>query len=296
MPAGKQDELAGAFHDGSPLWAAGNADSPSAPKLKQALVPQGAKRTQDRVRIYAEHGGQVTCWRQAPSSLGLALGDCAADVRGDLFVEVGRIVAVDLDSKHGASNNSSIVSVQAPPRPSPQDELDALIEEARRRARRRRLAYVAVVAGLLTVAGGLYAGFGGGGGDGGTTLQGGQSPGSGAGPSAARSPSAAKVVYQHPCPGRGVEALPLTQHARAAARSITDQRVGTSPQIDVVIRSAAAPGVRHLCGARIARRTLWVLTYDHRFDQGPNRSASLAQHRFAVSRFGDGYHAWYSEH
>jgi hypothetical protein len=55
--------------------------------------------------------------------------------------------------------------VQAPPRPPQHDELEALIEEARRRARRRRLGYAAVVLGLLAVAGGLYAGFGGGGGE-----------------------------------------------------------------------------------------------------------------------------------
>lgn len=158
-----------------------------------------------------------------------------------------------------------------------QDELDALIEEARRRARRRRLAYLAAFVGLLAVAGGIYAGFGGGGG-------------------AARSSSAAKEVYQHRCPGRGEEALPLTRHARAAARSIAGRQVGTSPQIDVTIRPGMASDARHLCGPHVARRTLWVFTWDHRFEHGPIRSASLAQHRFAVSRFGGGYHAWYWEH
>jgi hypothetical protein len=94
-----------------------------------------------------------------------------------------------------------------------------------------------------------------------------------------------------------LDALPLTQKARAAAQSIVASKVGTSPQIDVAIRPGMTSGsVPHLCGRKIAHRTLWVLTYDHRFDHGPNRSASLAQHRFAVSRFDNGYHLWYLEH
>jgi hypothetical protein len=58
------------------------------------------------------------------------------------------------------------VSVEAPPRPPEQDELDALIEEARRRARRRRLGIVAVLvtAGLASAA--LYIALSGGGGTG----------------------------------------------------------------------------------------------------------------------------------
>jgi hypothetical protein len=191
------------------------------------------------------------------------------------------------------------VPVQAPLRPPEQDELDALIEEARRRARRRRLGYAAVVVGLLAAAG-LYLGFGGGGrgGGGGATLRGEGSSGGSAGPSAPRPASASREdVHQWRCPGRGLEALPLTERAPAATRSVVARRVGTSPLIDITIRPPGASGsVAHLCGRQIADRTLWVLTYDHRFDHGRNRSASLAQHRFAVSRFGDGYHAWYWEH
>jgi hypothetical protein len=56
--------------------------------------------------------------------------------------------------------------VQAPPDSPDQAELEALIEEARRRARRRRLGYLAIVAGVLGLAGGLYLAFGGGGGTG----------------------------------------------------------------------------------------------------------------------------------
>lgn len=51
--------------------------------------------------------------------------------------------------------------------------------------------------------------------------------------------------------------------------------------------------VGSLCGREIQKRALLVETYDHRFD---GMSASLAQHRFYVSRFDDGYHAWYWAH
>jgi hypothetical protein len=58
------------------------------------------------------------------------------------------------------------VPVEAPPQSPDQDELDALIEEARRRARRRRLGIVAVLvtAGLASAA--LYVALSGGGGSG----------------------------------------------------------------------------------------------------------------------------------
>jgi hypothetical protein len=53
---------------------------------------------------------------------------------------------------------------EAPPRGPEQDELDALIEEARRRARRRRLGYLALGVTAATVAGVLFLILGGGGG------------------------------------------------------------------------------------------------------------------------------------
>jgi hypothetical protein len=58
------------------------------------------------------------------------------------------------------------VSVEAPPRPPEQDELDALIEEARRRARRRRFGYLALVVTAATVTGVLFLILGGSGGRG----------------------------------------------------------------------------------------------------------------------------------
>jgi hypothetical protein len=83
-------------------------------------------------------------------------------------MQIGAIVPVDLDSEHGASDTSFIApSMTSPPKvpASSPDELEALIEEARRRARRRRLGVVAVLgsAGLASAA--LYIALSGGGGN-----------------------------------------------------------------------------------------------------------------------------------
>jgi hypothetical protein len=194
-------------------------------------------------------------------------------------------------------------SVQAPPESPDQDELDALIEEARRRARLRRLGYAALLVGVVAAGCGIYLASGGGGGsDGGPALRGESGAGGSAGPGSARPTSAAREsVYRHRCPGRGLDALPLSEAAPSIARSLARSRVGRSPRIAINVRPATDAGARGsevswMCGPRVARRTLVAFTWDHRFDHGPNRSASLAQHVLLMSRFDDGYHVWYLLH
>jgi hypothetical protein len=193
-------------------------------------------------------------------------------------------------------------AVQAPSRPPGQDELDALIEEARRRARRRRLGYAALIAFAALLGGGLYVGFHGGGGNGPTGTGGEPSPGGAAGAhKPAAQPRPASVYAHRGCPPRASTTLPLTGAGRQAARAFARQRIGRSAAITVRVRPATHAGARGsevswMCGPRVARRTLVVFTWGHRFDSGPNASASLAQHAFLVSRFDDGYHLWYWEH
>src|SRR5205085_5019492 len=90
-------------------------------------------------------------------------GDRAADFAGDLLVEVERLGAVDLDTDHGASDSSVFLfhgvalTVTTPPRRPDTDhdlerrvaDLEALIREARKRARRRRSIYAAIVIAAL---------------------------------------------------------------------------------------------------------------------------------------------------
>jgi hypothetical protein len=86
-----------------------------------------------------------------------------------------QLVPVNLDAEHGASNTSSIVSpvkeLVAPPNSAaPAGSVEALIEEARQRARKRRLAYAAIVLAVAAVA--LAAVFAGGGGHAGSPTTG----------------------------------------------------------------------------------------------------------------------------
>jgi hypothetical protein len=111
----------------------------------------------------------------------------------------------------------------------------------------------------------------------------------------------AKLAGYERCPRRGADALPLTTAAEKSAEKIAKRRVGRSPQITITVRPATHAGARghevsFMCGPKVAGRTVVVFTYDHRYDHGPNKSASLAQHAFLVSRFDNGYRLWYVEH
>ena len=109
---------------------------------EQSFVAEEAQGAQHGVGVDAEHGGEVFGGGEAFAGLGFALGDGAADLGGDLLVEVGGVGLVDLDTNHSASDTSTIerevsVTVAAPPRPPeptdtrPDDVVEALIEEAR---------------------------------------------------------------------------------------------------------------------------------------------------------------------
>jgi hypothetical protein len=122
----------------------------------------------------------------------------------------------------------------------------------------------------------------------------------------------ARLATHERCPRRGRDALPLTVPAEGAklrpfvialksARNIAERRVGRSPQITITVRPATHAGARgkevsFMCSPKVARRTLVVFTWDHRYDHGPKKSASLAQHAFLVSRFDNGYRRWYVQH
>jgi photosystem II stability/assembly factor-like uncharacterized protein len=134
-------------------------DATPSSEFEQPLVAQLPERAQDGVPVHVELGRQVTGRRQALAGLRLPLGDRAPDLGGHLLVQVGRLCAIDIDTEHGASDNSFTVDVVTRPSPPRSEEdldaeaLEALIEEARRRARRRRRGYVA--AALAAIAAGL---------------------------------------------------------------------------------------------------------------------------------------------
>lgn len=90
------------------------------------------------------------------------------------------------------------MTTAAPPRPQYEDELDALIEEARRRARKRRFLTALIVALFAGV--GVYAAFGHGGGGGTPAPHGGSAAGGGGQPgfhvkASARTPEQVARAY-----------------------------------------------------------------------------------------------------
>jgi hypothetical protein len=161
--ASEADEVFGAGDDCAALGAAGDGDAAPAAELEQFLVAQQPQRAQDGVGVDLEHGGEVARGRQPFAWLRFAVGDRAADLGGDLLVQFGRLVAVDLDTDHGASNSSAIMgSVLVPPSVTeiereiePAVDPEALIEEARQRQRSRRRRAAAIV--LVVVAAGALA-------------------------------------------------------------------------------------------------------------------------------------------
>jgi photosystem II stability/assembly factor-like uncharacterized protein len=169
------DEFVRPGGDGALFRTAGHGDAATAAELQQPFVAEDAQRPQDCVRVDAENGGEIARRRQPLAGLRLTLRDRPAELSGNLLVEVGRLVPIDLDAQHGASNTSSIVSpveeLDAPPRSAPPaDDVEALIEEARRRTRKRRLVYAALI--LTGAAVGLVAAFAGGGGHAGSPTSG----------------------------------------------------------------------------------------------------------------------------
>jgi hypothetical protein len=104
--ASEADELP-RLHDDRPMVRGGDdGDASPAAKLEQPLVAQLAKGAQDGVPVDAELGREVAGRRQPLTRLRLPLGDRPADLARHLFVEVGGLLAIDLDTEHGASNTS----------------------------------------------------------------------------------------------------------------------------------------------------------------------------------------------
>jgi hypothetical protein len=148
-------------HERAVGWTRGDRDAATAPEVEQPLVAKGSEGAQDRIPVHAQLSGQISRWGEALAGRSLSVGDRAPDLRRDLLVQVGRgSVALKLDSMHGASDTSFIMSVRAKNRNEPQTAIDdaarALFEEARERARRRRrrkaLVFTLVVAALVGAA------------------------------------------------------------------------------------------------------------------------------------------------
>ncbi len=149
VPSSELHEISGPGEHRSALGRRGDMDAAATAELKQPLVAQLSQRSQDSVGVDIEYGGEVSGGWEALSGGCLALRDRAADLCGYLVVEQHRLIAVDLDTQHRASNTSVILEgigrYLAPAR-------WAVIKDARRRQRRRQRQILTIATVLLAAA------------------------------------------------------------------------------------------------------------------------------------------------
>ena|SRR5215211_2921920 len=110
MLSGNADELACAGDDCSAVGTAAHGDPTAAAEVEQPLVAKRTECPQDGVGVHPEYRGQVTRGREPLAGSSFAFGEGPPKRAGDLLVELGVRVAIQLDSQHGASNTSFILS------------------------------------------------------------------------------------------------------------------------------------------------------------------------------------------
>ena len=165
--AAELDELGCFCEQGAALGCAGDADAVSRAELEESFVAQQPQGAQHGVGVDVHDGCEMARGWEAFTGFGFAVGDRAADLCGDLVVQEGWVVAVDLDIDQCASHSSATdhritridlshaqrmtLTTEQPPPEAP----DAgVIKEARARQRRHRrvfgVAVAALMAGLVT--------------------------------------------------------------------------------------------------------------------------------------------------
>jgi hypothetical protein len=114
LGAGVVEEVFGSFDEGALLGGAGDGDAAAAAEFEQAFVAELAECAEDGVGVDAENVGEVFGGWESFAAFGFAVGDGAADLAGDLFVQVEGVVVVALDISHGAKHYSSILMGELP--------------------------------------------------------------------------------------------------------------------------------------------------------------------------------------
>ncbi|MDX6721009.1 MAG: hypothetical protein QOJ63_3263 [Solirubrobacteraceae bacterium] len=103
---GQIDELASAHDDVGAGRTVSDGDATSAAELQQALISQQTQGAQHRVAVDLKHRCEIPGrWQAFPRS-GVAFGDRASDLRGDLLVQAQYRVRTTIDRAHGARNTS----------------------------------------------------------------------------------------------------------------------------------------------------------------------------------------------
>ena len=108
VAAGVVEELSCLFDEGALFGGAGDGDAAAAAEVEEAFVAELAEGAEDGVGVDAEDRGEVFGGRESFAGFGFAVCDGAADLAGDLVVEVEGVLAVELDIPHDASQCSVI--------------------------------------------------------------------------------------------------------------------------------------------------------------------------------------------
>ena len=108
------EELSSALDDRAAFRCAGNRDAAAAAEFEQAFVAKLAESAEDGVGIGAEHVGEIFGGWESFAGFGFAVGDGAADLGCDPFVQLEVVVVVELDILHGAKHYSSILMRESP--------------------------------------------------------------------------------------------------------------------------------------------------------------------------------------
>jgi hypothetical protein len=114
LGAGVVEEVFGFFDQGALFGGAGDRDAATAAEFEQAFVAELAESPEDGVGVDAENVGEVFGGWESFAAFGFAVGDGAADLACDLFVQVEGVVVVALDTSHGAKHYSFILMGESP--------------------------------------------------------------------------------------------------------------------------------------------------------------------------------------
>jgi hypothetical protein len=162
--AGEAHEFSRTLNDGTLCGCVtDHRDASAASKFEQPFVSKQPKSPEDCVGVDAQDGGKVPSGGESLTRMGFSLGNRPPDLGRDLVMQGNRLSPIHLDSYHGDSDSSTITdTIPSPTVAERQDqEAEALIREARRHQRRRRLLLgsflslmvAGVVAGVLITSG-----------------------------------------------------------------------------------------------------------------------------------------------